>query len=72
MRLGHNSLNKLINLIPKFEITSLNLADNAISDQGMLSIKNIIDNTNIKHLNLASNMISSEGLDIIVENLSEN
>lgn len=47
------------------------MADNAISDNGMHSIKSIIVNTRIKHLNLSSNMISESGLEMIVDDLSK-
>lgn len=49
----------------------MNLADNAISDNGMHSIKSIIANTRIRHLNLSSNMISEAGLEMIVDDLSK-
>lgn len=74
MRLGVNSMITLSTLLqdPKLkDIDSINLADNAISDNGMHSIKSIIANSKIKALNLSSNMISESGLEMIVDDLSK-
>ncbi len=52
----------------------MNLADNAITDYGMHSVKNIITNCNGKltSLNLASNMISGEGIELFLDDLISN
>lgn len=60
-------------IIVKFNsFTTLNLADNSISDYGMHAIKQIIANPRIKNLNLASNMISDSGLEMILEEIAKN
>ena len=70
MKLGINSIISLANSLLGEKVTSLNLADNSLSDYGMHAIKTIIENTAIQHLNLASNMISGDGLETLVDSIS--
>jgi Ran GTPase-activating protein (RanGAP) involved in mRNA processing and transport len=75
MRLGINSMIALYNNIHTRKVVEkLNLADNAITDYGMHSVKNIITNCNGKltSLNLASNMISGEGIELFLDDLISN
>jgi len=75
MRLGINSMIALYNNIHTRKVVEkLNLADNAITDYGMQSVKNIITNCNGKltSLNLASNMISGEGIELFLDDLISN
>jgi NLR family CARD domain-containing protein 3 len=55
-------------------VERLNLADNAITDHGMGSIKTIVANCKgkLKFLSLASNMISGQGLELFFEDLMQN
>lgn len=52
--------------------TTINLADNSISEYGMHAVKSLISGTKIEHLNLASNMISEVGLSLILEDMIKN
>ena len=58
MRLGVNTIMKLISILEQHHFKAINLADNAISEYGMHAVKNLINSCNIENLNLASNMIS--------------
>jgi len=72
LRLGINSIISLSSTLPIKDYTSLNIADNSISDYGMHAVKNIISNTKIEHINLSSNMISEIGLEMLVPDLTKN
>jgi len=72
LRLGINSIISLSSTLPVKDYTSLNIADNSISDYGMHAVKNIISNTKIEHINLSSNMISEIGLEMLVPDLTKN
>ena len=48
------------------------MADNAITDYGMIAIKNILNTTKLSSINLASNMISGEGLELFLDDLIAN
>jgi Ran GTPase-activating protein (RanGAP) involved in mRNA processing and transport len=55
-------------------VERLNLADNAITDNGMSSVRTIIANCKgkLKQLNLASNMISGAGFEVLLDDLIVN
>lgn len=60
-------------------VERINLADNAVTDFGMPSVKNVVANCkgedgkpNLKSLNLASNMISGEGMELFLDDLIAN
>lgn len=75
LRLGINAMIALYNSIHQRKaVEKLNLADNAISDYGMHSVKNLITNCHGKlvSLNLASNMISGEGVELFLDDLIAN
>jgi len=47
MRLGVNTIMKLISILENNKFKSINLADNAISEYGMHAIKNLLCATQI-------------------------
>lgn len=58
MRLGVNTIMKLISILNTYKFKTVNLADNSISEYGMQSIKNLLNSTEVESLNIASNMVS--------------
>lgn len=58
MRVGVNTVMKLIAILEVHKFKWVNLADNAISEYGMHAVKNLLNATKIESLNVASNMIS--------------
>ena len=72
MRLGVNTIMKLISILEVQPFKVINLADNSISEYGMHAIKNLLNSCKIENLNIASNMISEVGLSLVLEDLIKN
>lgn len=47
MRLGVNTIMKLISILETNKFKSINLADNSISEYGMHAVKNLLNSTEI-------------------------
>lgn len=72
LKLGINAITSLCKHAKTRKLDAVNIADNAIADTGMHSVKGLLSSNCCKSLNLASNMISESGLNMVLQELTKN
>lgn len=70
-KLGPESVNALVHILNTTQITSINLADNTIGDEGVLVLAEALrGNTTLKHLDLSANNLGPAGAGAIAQMLN--